>query len=586
MRSFLKILYSANLVAIGTIVLMALSFGALLVIGQAERVRTAEYRRILSGINGTISILNDVRRSETVLDDSDEFRRQISSLSETIDASRYAEIGANPVFEELFHGTTGLEADEVVAALGSLARTVGDSYYRTGESLYRLSNTIALVFFGLTVGAVVWLIGIRRWIRRFVETIADGIQQLQSAISYRSVQRLTEPHWQEEKEFFDAVDRTIIELGADRDLSEMGFAESLEGFLPRFKRLIEKEVPCDRLALAFINPYGNVVAESAATDLNVLFLEPGFIEPLSETTLSTIADTGGPRIINDLEKHFETVHKSRGTELILQEGIRSSLTMPITVNRKPIGFLFVNSTRKNAYDHHHTQHALRLVNPVRQVLYYQFLFQQVIAETTKSFVALMATRDNETSLHLTRMALYSYHTAKKLFEEEEDTTARLLREILWFAPLHDIGKIGIPDSILHKPGPLTEDEFETMKTHVVTGERVLTSIDASLKEVVNLEVLKTAIDLTSSHHERWDGTGYPRGLNGEEIPLVGRIVAIADVFDALTTRRPYKEAYSVEKSRAIIRESVGSHFDPRVFRAFDAALPEILAVYEKYKEVD
>jgi HD-GYP domain-containing protein (c-di-GMP phosphodiesterase class II) len=183
------------------------------------------------------------------------------------------------------------------------------------------------------------------------------------------------------------------------------------------------------------------------------------------------------------------------------------------------------------------------------------------------------------------MSLYSYTIAKKLFEQERQIRPRLMREILWFSPLHDIGKIGIPDSILLKPGKLTDEEFEIMKGHVSIGESVITKMDESLHATVNLNALKTAIDLISSHHERWDGTGYPRGLKGRDIPLSGRIVAVADVFDALTSRRPYKEAFSIEKTMEIMRSSVKTQFDPWVFDAFEASMPKILSIYESYKEI-
>ena len=265
--------------------------------------------------------------------------------------------------------------------------------------------------------------------------------------------------------------------------------------------------------------------------------------------------------------------------------MKSSLTAPIVINGKTIGFLFISSIERNAYTEYHIYHVLQLVNPLRQNIYYQYLLQQVIAETAKSFVVLMEEKDNETSLHITRMSLYSHHIAKTLFEQEHEINPRLVREILWFAPLHDIGKIGIPDGILLKPGKLTEDEFKIMQQHVTIGEHVITKMDEALTATANLSALKTAIDLISSHHEKWDGKGYPRGLTGRDIPLSGRIVAIADVFDALTSRRPYKEAYSIEKTMGIMRASVGTQFDPWVFNAFEEALPQVLRTYEEYKEV-
>ena len=144
------------------------------------------------------------------------------------------------------------------------------------------------------------------------------------------------------------------------------------------------------------------------------------------------------------------------------------------------------------------------------------------------------------------------------------------------APLHDIGKIKISDLILNKPGRLTDEEFELMKTHTIEGRNILMASGSFSQSDVNL---KEAIEMATCHHERWDGKGYPYGLKGEEIPLSARIMAVADVFDALVSRRSYKEPFSFEKATDIIREESGSHFDPVVAEAFLNIAKE---VYEQH----
>ena len=133
------------------------------------------------------------------------------------------------------------------------------------------------------------------------------------------------------------------------------------------------------------------------------------------------------------------------------------------------------------------------------------------------------------------------------------------------SPLHDIGKVGIPDFILLKPGNLNDEEWKTMKRHAEIGAETL---DACLKLNPSAEYLRIARDIAWAHHERWDGTGYPRGLKGEEIPLAARIVALADVFDALTVKRTYKAAMSHDVARGVILEGSGTHFDPMIVQAF------------------
>jgi len=179
-------------------------------------------------------------------------------------------------------------------------------------------------------------------------------------------------------------------------------------------------------------------------------------------------------------------------------------------------------------------------------------------------------KDEDTGTHIKRMSYYSAIIARKMGLSDREA-----ENILYAAPMHDVGKIGIPDHILLKPGKLDKDEWEIMKKHPAIGAEILRGSDA--------EFIQLAETIALTHHERWDGSGYPGGLKGAEIPLVGRIVAIADVFDALTSKRPYREPLSVEESLKIIQEGDGTHFDPSVVEAFFAVKDEILATREKYK---
>ena len=169
-------------------------------------------------------------------------------------------------------------------------------------------------------------------------------------------------------------------------------------------------------------------------------------------------------------------------------------------------------------------------------------------------------RDDDTGKHIERTRLYCKIFAKKLRSNPKYTaiiTDQFIENIYHAAPLHDIGKVGIPDCILLKPGKLTPDEFETMKTHASIGASTLQEV---LVEYPQNDFLKMGIELALYHHEKWDGSGYPKGLTGDEIPLSAQIMALADVYDALRSSRPYKEAFSYEKSGDIIMESAGKHF--------------------------
>lgn len=180
-------------------------------------------------------------------------------------------------------------------------------------------------------------------------------------------------------------------------------------------------------------------------------------------------------------------------------------------------------------------------------------------------------RDPETGSHIMRMAAYSRHIAKHLGLSEEDQDL-----ILKAAPMHDVGKVGTPDQILLKPGKLEPEEFEIMKQHAFIGHEIL---KGSLSKL-----LQTAAEIAVSHHEKFDGTGYPQGLVGAEIPLFGRIAAVADVFDALTSDRPYKKAWEVERAVALIREGAGQHFDPMCVEAFFRDWEAVMEIKSKYQE--
>jgi response regulator RpfG family c-di-GMP phosphodiesterase len=180
-------------------------------------------------------------------------------------------------------------------------------------------------------------------------------------------------------------------------------------------------------------------------------------------------------------------------------------------------------------------------------------------------------RDQETAAHVTRIGLYAEAMAKALGWSDA-----LASDIQVAAPMHDIGKIGIPDSILLKPGKLTEDEFEIMKEHAAIG--------ADMLKDSSIDLLNMGAEIAYCHHERWDGKGYPRGLKGEEIPLSARITTIVDVYDALCHKRVYKKAFDQNDTLSIMSDMVGTHFDPALYSVFIENLPVMQAIKEQNKE--
>lgn len=202
-------------------------------------------------------------------------------------------------------------------------------------------------------------------------------------------------------------------------------------------------------------------------------------------------------------------------------------------------------------------------------------------------------RDDDTGHHVTRVGQYSALIASELGFPK--SAIELIEQA---AQLHDVGKIGIPDSILHKPGKLEPHEFELIQEHCGIGRRIInplsheesirlkshTSVGMQIMGSTSSPVLKLAAVIAASHHEKWDGSGYPKGLSGNAIPIEGRIVAVADVFDALSSARPYKKAFPLEQCLQILQEGREKHFDPRVLDAFMNRIDDVIVIREQYED--
>jgi putative two-component system response regulator len=199
------------------------------------------------------------------------------------------------------------------------------------------------------------------------------------------------------------------------------------------------------------------------------------------------------------------------------------------------------------------------------------ILAETALETIHRLAAAAECRDQYTGSHMLRMSRYAAAIAQKMYLD-----SGLVKSLLYAASMHDIGKMGIPDKILMKPGKLNTREWEIMKRHPFIGAKILNGSKQ--------DYIKLAKEVSLTHHEKWDGTGYPQGLKGERIPISGRIAAVADVFDALISERPYKPSFSLRESFETIKNGRGTHFDPDIIDAFIGIKQEVLSIVEQCKD--
>jgi len=283
-----------------------------------------------------------------------------------------------------------------------------------------------------------------------------------------------------------------------------------------------------------------------------------YVARLSDVpSLADIARSGHPRVVNDLAMYNPgAIHSRR----VVEGGFRSSYTVPLMQNGRLSGFLFFNSVEPGFF----SPQVLHQLWPYAQIAAFIATMEleriQVIQAAVSTVRQISHQRDEETGAHLERMSRYTRMIAEGLAVSHQ-LEDEYIEYLFQFAPLHDVGKVAVPDSILLKPGRLDSEEFAVMKGHVDKGAHIidLMTEDFGIGRVPHVGILRNVV---SFHHEAWDGSGYPQGLKGEEIPLEARITSVADVFDALTSKRPYKEAWSNEQALDFLSQMSGVKFYP------------------------
>ncbi|WP_430885672.1 HD domain-containing phosphohydrolase [Fusibacter sp. JL216-2] len=333
-----------------------------------------------------------------------------------------------------------------------------------------------------------------------------------------------------------------------------------------------------------------IIFENQLDDILLyMFSEFGAFIPFIQIRLEyeTLHGTHIERIISggDVTEYEHDDHLIKKYDDVTR--VASRIALPIKVEKNNFGTLYLEFDSEDDIEESHISFTKLLKEKIAFAFYKGFFLKNLLTIVTNGLSEMTEARDPETGNHLKRMSLYSQIIASRLYEAgvyKEHINKAFVENILICAPMHDIGKASIPDSILLKPGKLTDDEYEIMKTHAAKGYEVLEHIDRDFKRF-NVNYFSMAAQIALGHQEKYDGSGYPGGKKALEIPIEARICALADVFDALTSRRPYKEAFPLDKSYQIIKESSGSHFDPEVVDAFFSAQHRIEMVYHAYKEI-
>ncbi len=347
-------------------------------------------------------------------------------------------------------------------------------------------------------------------------------------------------------------------------------------------------IPYNHIGVAIVKGNGRIleashgISDGSVTGLPEALLNKGY--EIKGSSLEKIFNTGEARVINDLKEYSEINPPKEYTKVILDAGIRSSITLPLNVNNRNIGVIFFSSKDKNVYTQKHCKFLKVLANSIAITFEKNIFVDDLLYSGLLALAKLAEARDEDTADHLERMKKYARLITELLYTDSKyrkEISAEYINDIERFSPMHDIGKVGIRDAILLKPGKLTSEEFEEMKMHAEFGAEVLKAAENNI-EKNGKSLFKLGIEIAEGHHEKWDGSGYPNGRAGVEIPLSARIVAVADVFDALSSRRPYKEPFPFDISFGMIIEGGGKHFDPEIVRVFEQNKDKIFELYKSF----
>lgn len=297
-------------------------------------------------------------------------------------------------------------------------------------------------------------------------------------------------------------------------------------------------------------------------------------------SLTRLLAEGHPRVINNMITFERGGHEH--TRRIGRQGYAASYTMPIFDNGTFMGFIFFNSYETDVFSESVLNHLDIFGHLISLMVVSELANMSTLTAAIRTSAHFTHVRDIETGSHVDRMSRYSRLIAHKL-ASHHNLDDDYIEHVFLYSPLHDVGKIAIPDSILLKPGRLEPQESEVMRTHAVKGREIIDEMLANfgLDAMQHVDILR---NIAQYHHETMNGAGYPFGLSGDEIPLEARIVAVADVFDALTSRRPYKNAWTNDEAFAMLQHMAGETLDAECVEALTSQRKEIERIQKRFSE--
>ncbi|MCX7714757.1 MAG: HD domain-containing protein [Clostridia bacterium] len=515
-------------------------------------------------------------RLRSVSDELDEAWAPFSGAMQTLIKAEKADEDTAKALIYINMNNTGLleQCDELMREMIGVQKANANKYMLAAIILFAAS----------LISLLISIMQLRKYIVLPLGRLYQGIGSMGILREERMdipTQNDIEPIVQELKDSFHKL-HNLIELIANIN-GGTSFDEVLKYIYDSFSQFI----PYSHIGIALLQDDGKTLEASygiSNPSLNGLSRKlAGIRTNIDKTSLKGVILNGTPRIINDLEDYT----KNSGAiynKILVQSGIKASITLPLKTNNRLLGIIFFSSDKKNIYTEEHIEFLETLANSIAVSFSSTIFIEELLYSSILALAKMAESRDEDTGVHLDRIKIYSKAIAEFLFEDNvyaDIIDVKFIKDIERFSPMHDIGKVGIKDVILLKPAKLSKEEFEEMKRHTVYGAEILKAAERNM-EKRNKTLFKTGIEIAECHHEKWNGTGYPYGMAGEEIPISARIVAVADVLDALTSERPYKKAFSFEKAIDIIEQESGEHFDPDIVDCLIRHRDDIFRIYERF----